>query len=180
MNRQFWLGVFAVAVVLFVLWGPLRALLFGGSLGSGASGEWVGTMTITEGYPYPPVADFDHRPLATPLKAAVYLKLAISDGFMHEYSGPGELHIQGDTSPIPCRLGAFRIHPPEAHAKGAFGSQGFVDDGIKGSFSPGTIQFEHTAWPTQGHNRVAFSVELHHGTKADYQDLWRFLSSAKH
>ena len=44
-----------------------------------------------------------------PLKAAVYLKLSVSDGFMDEYSGPGELHVAGDTNTILFRLNTLRI-----------------------------------------------------------------------
>ena len=176
MSRQFFLGLFAVGVVLFLLWGPLRVLLFGGSLDRGAAGEWVGTMTIPESYPRPGAPGAIQSPLQVPLKAAIYMKLSSSDGFMREYSGPGEIQIAGGASAIPFRLGSFRIHTPEIRAQGAFISKGFLETTLGHcTFQSGLIHLENTAMGSMS-DGVSFTADLHRGTKATYQEAVQSLN----
>ncbi|GAA3753562.1 hypothetical protein [Terriglobus aquaticus] len=175
MSRQFLLGVAFVALIIFLLWGPLRRLVFGASAGRGAAGEWVGTITITDGYPRPAEGTLVRKPLATPLHGAVYVKLSTSDGFMQEYSGPGQIHLKGHAEDLAFRLGSFRIHPPEIRAQGAFLCKGLLEDGVTGTYQPNAIHIEHRYSPGTMDGSVAFTIDLHRGSESDYQQLQKSL-----
>ena len=180
MSRHFLLSLAACGLVCWLLWGPMRALLFGGSAFSrGASGEWVGTMQITEGYPPPHQPEASEGTAAVPRQAAMYVHLPVSDSFLHEYSGPGELHVVGDAAALPLRLGSFRMNSPGERGKGAFISEGFLDTTVHGTFRPGQIQLENSAMGTRN-DGVSFTAELHPGSKSDYQKLFESIASRSH
>jgi hypothetical protein len=124
MSKHLVLGTLVVGVLVYVLWNPVGALLFGGpAFSSGAAGEWVGTMEISNGYDPARMGDTPgpHK------QAAIYFKLESTDRFMDAYGGSGEFFIAGETEPRPLRIGAFTLHLPNTNVSTAFISPHFLD-----------------------------------------------------
>jgi hypothetical protein len=164
MSKHLVLGTLVVGVLVYVLWNPVGALLFGGpAFSSGAAGEWVGTMEISNGYDPARMGDTPgpHK------QAAIYFKLESTDRFMDAYGGSGEFFIAGETEPRPLRIGAFTLHLPNTNVSTAFISPHFLDATLDhSSYSNGQIVLRST-WFTD----VQFVATLHRGTKADYEKL---------
>jgi len=161
LTRRPVLTLIAALVIGWVVWQPVRALLFGGRVFSkGAAGEWVGTMDVT--YPVGPGED-----RAPAKKAVIHFKLESTDAFMGEYSGPGEITVAGQSKPISLRIVGFRLHTPDPRVNTTFLAPGFVDARLNEcTFNPDKITLL-----SDGPEDVNFTANLHRGTIEEYQRL---------
>jgi len=161
LTRRPVLTLIAAIVIGWVVWQPVRALLFGGRVFSkGAAGEWVGTMEVV--YPVQPAME---KPPAR--RAVIHFKLGVTDSFMDEYGGPGELTIAGQPRAIQFRIGAFRLHTPDSRVSTAFIAPGFLDTGLSECTFTGD-KITLFSDDSQGAN---FTANLHRGTVEEYQRL---------
>jgi hypothetical protein len=161
LTRRPVLTLIAALVIGWVVWQPVRALLFGGRVFSmGAAGEWVGTMEVV--YPVQPAIE---KPPAR--RAVIHFKLGVTDSFMDEYGGPGELMIAGQPKAIQLRIGAFRVDPHSTRVETAFISPGFQDTTLHECIFTGD-KITLFSDESQGAN---FTANLHRGTIEEYQRL---------
>ena len=88
---------------------------------------------------------------------------------MDEYSGQGEIQIDGDAQRIPFRLGSYRLHSPDTYAKGAFISKGFYEGGMEGTFTGGSLSFQNDPMSNVVVPQPKFVIDLKRGSKQSFE-----------
>ncbi len=140
---------------------------------SGVAGEWVGTLDISE------VRDphtYVHSSVNK--KAAIYLKLGVTDSVLREFGGPGKLKIQGEPGERAITIsrlglqadGAASTYRAEINSDGntwnKFDTSDNVSGYVKGSLNNGVLEVQRS--DTTGYQ---FHGTLQHGTSEDYESL---------
>jgi hypothetical protein len=162
-------SVVLILIVGLFAWTSRRQLINAASgmlpaSGKSPRGEWVGEINIVGGYLPSRMGDTPgpHK------KAAMHFNLSITDSFMDEYGGPGELFIEGETKPRTIKMD-LRLHDDGRVKMVMLGDSGLADN-FGGQFTSTEIRFEQ---PDPDPGSLMFNGVVHRGTYADYQAMCR-------
>ena len=156
--------VICIALALWVAFSPVKAFLFGAEAppANNLAGEWVGRLDLLGGY----VPSLMGETPGPHTQAAIHFKLVVTDGFVGDYGGTGELCILGETKTRAIKIGRFSPEPNGYVSSSLITDPMLTDARVRGQFAKKSLTISQL-----DHWGLTFRGVLDPGTDAEFRTL---------